>query len=120
MTKHDHGLRTARITALFCAFASALYTLADAEPSPIVVLFFSAAPLLAVIMWLERDAHRTGVGAVHDLGFFLWFAWPVVIPWYAWKTRGSRGWRLCLGLFTLIGSAYIGAALTYFIRYYGR
>jgi hypothetical protein len=114
------GLRTARITALFCAVASALYTLADAEPSPIVVFFFSAAPLLAVILWLERDAHRTGVGAVHDFGFFLWLAWPFVIPWYSWKTRGLRGWRLCLGLFALIGSAYIAAALVYVIRYYAQ
>jgi hypothetical protein len=114
------GLRAAKITALFCAVASALYTLADAEPSPIVVLFFSAAPLFAVILWLERDAHKTGVGAVHDLGFFLWFAWLVVIPWYSWRTRGSRGWRLCLGLFALIGSAYIAAILVYAIRYYAQ
>ena len=111
------GLRTAKITGLFCALASALYMMADAEPSPIVALFFSAAPLIAVILWLQRDAHRTGVGAVHDLGLFLWFAWLVVIPWYSWQTRGRRAWRLCLGLFALIGSAYIGAALGYVIRY---
>ena len=111
------GLRTAKITSLFCALASALYVMADAEPSPIVVLFFSFAPLFAVILWLERDAHRTGVGAVHDLGLLLWFGWPVVIPWYSWKTRGSRGWRLCLGLFGLIGSAYIGAAVGFLTRY---
>ena len=110
-------LRTAKITGLFCALASALYVMVDAEPSPIVILFFSFAPLFGVILWLERDAHRTGVGAVHDLGLLLWFYWLVVIPWYSWKTRGSCGWRLCLGLFALIGSAYIGAALGYVIRY---
>ena len=114
------GLRTAKVTSLFCAVASALYVAADAEPSQIVVLFFSAAPLFAVILWLERDAHRTGVGAVHDLGFLLWFGWPVVIPWYSWKTRGPRGWRLCLGLFALIGSAYIAAGLVSAIRYYAQ
>jgi len=80
----------------------------------------SCQSLFAVILWLERDAHRTGVGAVLDLGFFLWFAWLVVIPWYSWKTRGSRGWQLSLGLFTLIGSAYIAAALVSVIRYYGQ
>jgi len=72
---------------------------------------------MACVLWLERDAHRTGVGAMHDFGFFLWFAWVVVIPWYSLKTRGPRGWRLCLGLFALIGSAYIGAAVAYLIRY---
>ena len=117
LTRETDRLRTAKITALFCALSSALYTIADAEPSPIVALFFSVAPLIAVIMWLQRDAQRTGVGAVHDLGLFLWFAWLVVIPWYLWRTRGSRGWRLCLAIFALIGSAYIGAALAYVVRY---
>jgi hypothetical protein len=112
------GLRAAKITGLFCALAAALYAISDAEPSPVVLLFFSAAPLFAVILWLERDAHRTGVGAVHDLGFLLWFGWLVVIPWYSWKTRGPRGWRLCLGLFGLIGSAYIAATLVHLIRHY--
>lgn len=113
----DRGLRTAKITGLFCALAAALYATTDAIPSPIVLLFFSAAPLIAVILWLDRDAHRTGVGAVHDLGFLLWIGWLVVIPWYAWKTRGSRWWRLCLGLFALIGSAVIGAAAVYVVRF---
>ena len=116
-TPGDSGLRTAQITALFCALAAALYSSTDAVPSPIVFLFCSAAPLIAVILWLERDAHRTGVGAVHDLGFFLWCGWFVVIPWYSWKTRGDRWWRLCLGLFVMIGSAFIGAGLVYVIRF---
>jgi len=114
------GLRTAKITALFCALAAALYTAVDAEPSPIALLFFSTAPLISVILWLERDAHRTGVGAVHDLGLLLWFGWLVVIPWYSWKTRGLAGWRLCVGLFALIGSAYVGSYLAFVLRYCAR
>ena len=103
----DVSLRTAKLTALFCALAAALYAVVQVEPSPVVALFFSAGPLIAVILWLQRDAHHTGVGEVFDLGFFLWFAWPVVIPWYAWKTRGRSGVQLTLGLFVLIGSAYL-------------
>lgn len=53
--------------------------MADAEPSPIVVLFFSFAPLFAVILWLQGDAHRTGVGAVYDL----------IIRYYAWYVRSG-------------------------------
>jgi hypothetical protein len=60
------------------------------------------APLIAVILWLQKDAQRTGVGAVQDWGMFVWFAWPVVIPWYAFKSRGRGGWRLLLGLIALI------------------
>jgi hypothetical protein len=88
------GLRTAKLTALFCAVAAALYAVAQVEPAPVVALFLTSGPLIAVIVWLQRDAARTRIAAVHDLGFFLWFSWPVVIPWYAWKTRGPSGWRL--------------------------
>ena len=62
---------------------------------------------MAVILWLQQDARRTGVGSVHDLGYFLLLAWPIVIPWYAFKTRGRSGWRLAIGLFGLIGAAYV-------------
>ena len=115
------SLRTAKITALFCAVVGALYAFAQVEPPPQVALFLLAGPAIAVIPWLQRDAARTG--SVHDLGFLLWLSWPVVIPWYVWKTRGWPGWKLGLGLFAVIGSAYVGwffgALLSYALQYGG-
>jgi hypothetical protein len=70
-----------------------------------------------VILWLQKDARRTGVPAVLDWGMYLWFAWPVVIPWYAWKTRGRAGWRLALGLVVLIESAAVVSWLIYGVQY---
>ena len=103
----EHSLRGAKLTALFCVVAAALYAVAEAEPSPIVGLFFAVAPLITVILWLQRDARTTGVATVHDLGFLMWISWPVLIPWYAWRTRGVAGWRLTLGLFGMIFSAHV-------------
>src|SRR5688500_19587599 len=100
----EHSLRLAYTAALFSSLAAALYALAEVEPLPAVDLFLSAGPLIAVIFWLQGDARRTGVGAVHDLGYFLLLAWPVVIPWYAWKTRLWSAWRLIFELFLLIVS----------------
>ena len=76
----DVTLRTAVRAAGFCSGASAIYAIAGAEASPVVELFLSAAPLIAVILWLQKDASRTGVGELQDWGFFLWLAWPVLIP----------------------------------------
>jgi hypothetical protein len=75
--------------------------------SPVIALFLSSGPLFAVIIWLQKDARRTGVGTVQDWGYFLLLAWPAVIPWYAFKTRGRSGWRLTAGLFGLIRASYI-------------
>jgi hypothetical protein len=88
------------------------------QPSPAVELLFSAGPLLAVVLWLQKDAQRTRAPAVLDWGYFLLLGWPVVIPWYAFKTRGHGGWRLTAGLFALIGSAYIAGALTGLIMWW--
>jgi hypothetical protein len=103
----DITLRVAQLAALFSSLAAAAYAATQSEPSPIVALFLSSGPLLAVVLWLQKDSRRTGVGAVQDWGYFLLLAWPIVIPWYAFKTRGRSGWRLAAGLFGLVFSSYI-------------
>src|SRR6267142_1998679 len=95
---NDHTLTVAKLAALFASLVAAAYATAQIEPSPVVALFLSFGPLFAVVLWLQKDARQTGVGSVQDLGFFLLLAWPVVIPWYAFNTRGRSGWRLTAGL----------------------
>ena len=113
----DVTLNVAKLAALFSSLSAALYAATQVEPSPIVGLFLSSGPLLAVILWLQKDAGRTGVGGVLDLGYFLLLAWPVIIPWYAFKTRGRAGWLLLLGLLGLILSAPLTTVLVPWLIY---
>ena len=116
----DVTFRVAKLTALFCSFIALIYATAQIEPAPLVALFMSGAPILAVILWLQKDAHQTGVGAVQDWGYFLLLAWPVVIPWYAFKTRGLSGWRLAAGLLGLIASPYfMWTVVAYVVWFFG-
>jgi hypothetical protein len=103
----DITLRVAKLAAAFCSLVAAAYAATQAEPSPAVALFLSGGPLFAVVLWLQKDARRTRVGVVQDWGYFLLLAWPVVIPWYAFKTRGRSGWRLTAGLFGLVMAPYV-------------
>jgi hypothetical protein len=104
-------LTVAMLASAFGSLVAAAYAVAGTDPSPIVALFLSVGPLWAIILWLQHDAARTGVGSVLDLGWFLLLAWPFIIPWYAFKTRGRAGWRLMLGLFALILAPYATAWL---------
>jgi hypothetical protein len=114
----DPMLRMAVVTAALCSVAACAYSLGELQPSLTVSYFLSLAPLFAVILWVQKDARRSGVAAVHDLGFFLWLAWPVLIPWYAFKTRGRRdGWKLLMRLMAIILAAYITAFLVYGLKY---
>jgi hypothetical protein len=114
----DTTMKVAKLAALFCSLAAAIYAGVQTEPSPVVALFLSGGPLLAVILWLQKDARRTGVGAVQDWGYFLLLAWPVVIPWYAFATRGWLGWRLTAGLFGLVGASYISWMVVAYVMWY--
>ena len=113
----DTTLRVAIYTSVVCSVAAAIYTLADLEPSPVIALAFMFAPLITVILWLQKDAQRTGIGGLLDWGLFIWFFWPVVVPWYVFKSRGRTGWRLLLGLFTMICSVYLAPFVAVWIAY---
>lgn len=113
-------LRVAMLASLFGSLAAAAYVLTDSELSPGIDLFLSFGPLLMVILWLQQDAGRTGVGTVHDWGYFLLLGWPVVIPWYAFRTRGRDGWRLAVLLFALILSPYITGTVLSYALWFGR
>jgi hypothetical protein len=113
----DVTLRIACLTATFCSAVLSLYVAVAMEPAPAVVLFVSCAPLVAVCLWLHKDARRAGVGPIQDLGFFLWLFWPVLIPWYAFKTRGRSGWRLAAGLLGLVWAPLIAASVLSWLLY---
>jgi len=114
----DVTLRVAKLAALVSSLTAAIYAGVQTEPSPGVALFLSVGPLFAVILWLQKDASRTGVGAVHDWGYFLLLAWPVVIPWYAFRTRGWPGWRLAAGLFGLVFASHATWAIVAYVKWY--
>jgi hypothetical protein len=116
-TVADTPLQTAVLTAFFSSSVTALYVLAEVEPAPVVQLFILWSPTLAVILWLQKDAARTKVGNVLDLGYFLCLALPVVLPWYAVKTRGRAGWRLLVGLLGLMFAPHVTGVVVAWAAY---
>jgi hypothetical protein len=95
------GLPTASLKTLFitvgvCSLFVILYGIAGIEPRPFVRVVVGVAPLIAAINWLGADARARRVELVHDMGLFLWVAWPAVLPWYAIRTRGRHGLPLAL------------------------
>ena len=88
-------------------FAYGAYLGAQLQFPEGVTFIFAIGILWAVGWWLRTDSRRRGVLSVYDLGFFLYLAWPVVMPYYLLKTRGAKGLLVILGFVV----AYIGAAL---------
>ena len=89
------------ITATICTFFAVAYGLSGAELAPFVFLVASYATPVSAVLWLQRDARIQGITTVYDWGLFAFVAWPVMIPWYAIKTRGL-GAGLPLAAFLLL------------------
>jgi hypothetical protein len=107
----DTTLRVAIANAAFCFLTTTVYMLARIAPSPMLSSFLVISPLILGILWLQKDARRTHLGDVQDWGFFVWIAWPILVPWYAFKSRGSGGWRFLIAVIVLLFPAYIAAML---------
>ena len=88
-------------------FAYGIYLGAALEFPEAVTLLFTIGLLWAVGWWLRTDSRRRGVLSVYDLGFFLYLAWPIVMPYYLIKTRGAKGLLVMVGFI----AAYVGAAI---------
>jgi hypothetical protein len=89
------------ITATVCAFFAGAYAALGTDPPPLVSLVAYYATPVSVVLWLQRDARFHGVTTVHDWGMLAFITWPVMIPWYAIKTRGL-GVGLPLAAFLLL------------------
>jgi hypothetical protein len=83
-----------------------------AEPlPPLASLLVILGPLVAILYWLRQDARSRQISLVHDWGLFAYLAWPILIPWYVYRTRGPRGWPLTLWLFLGILAPLLLAAV---------
>jgi hypothetical protein len=66
----DVELMVAKLSAVVSAAGTSLYLVLGVEPSAGAGYLLSLVPVLTVVMWLERDAQRTRVGAVMIWGCF--------------------------------------------------
>jgi hypothetical protein len=63
--------------------------------------------LCLLCYWLDLDSRERRIMRVWDMGFFMSFAWPLIVPYYVFKTRGIKRTLLALLLLVVVSvSAY--------------
>src|SRR5919112_4206686 len=85
-------------------FTNGIYDASGVEPPPAYHVLYPLGLLWAVGWWLMRDSRKRGVKWVFDMGLFLYLAWPIIMPYYLFKTRGVKGF---LTIFIFV-AAYLG------------
>ncbi len=89
-------------TFVFAAqFLTGIYSALAVEMPTLFVVLYPVASTWLVWWWLDEDSKLSGESWPIDLGLFLFFAWPVIVPYYLVKTRGIGGLK---GVVAFIGT----------------
>jgi hypothetical protein len=106
-------------TALLGAFflianvGNALYAASGRAPSGAFLILDYVGFGFAVAYWIHADSRRFGVREGLDQGWFTYAAWPVVLPYHLFKTRGVRGAFTLAGLIALFAATYLASLLVF-------
>lgn len=98
---------------LIVQIANSFYLARGVEPSPAFDLLYALGFLWLIGWWLKEDSRRYGVKWVYDMGLFLYLAWPFVIPYYLFKTRGVKALITILSFAGIFMATYMIGALVY-------
>lgn len=101
----------------YCLATSAMHETLDSHGGVPALLALLAAALLSlsIALWVLADARQHHRAVPYDFGTFVFIAWPVLVPFYLFSTRGwpafaTLGWFLLLYL----AAAFFGS-IPYFI-----
>lgn len=82
----------------------ALYGAYGLQPSSAFRALYFAATAWAMAWWFVEDRRARGLAVSIDYGWFALWAWPLVLPYHLFRTRGWRGFAVigkCIALFIL-------------------
>ena len=69
----------------------------------------------AFAWWVLVDCRRQGIPTSIDHGWFIFFAWPVAVPYHLFQTRRARGCLVMAGMFGLFVASYLAALVAFFV-----
>lgn len=88
-------------------FVEGLYWGMWVEMSVYVDLCAALALSLGIVFWLHRDMRLRGYHPAFDSRTFLFVAWPVVGPYYLFRTRGRMAFVPIAGFVALYAAGGI-------------
>ena len=89
------------------------YLSRDAELPATYTFLHPLGQLWIIGWWLEKDSRRHGVAWVFDMGLFLAIAWPFIMPYYLFKTRGVRALLIILAFVAIYLVAFVTGVMFY-------
>ena len=71
---------------------------------------------LFLTWWVYADRGERGFRVPFEFEYFVWLAWPVLIPYYLYRRRHWRGLLFGLGIWVLYFVPYLVSAIVYAVQ----
>ena len=66
---------------------------------------------LVLAWWVRIDRQIRGLSVPFEFDAFVFFAWPLLVPYYLYRTRRARGLLLAAGIYGLLLTPFITAEI---------
>ena len=103
------------VLALLVSIYSVLAVIHGVEASDQSEYIWTFGFSLFIAWWVELDRRSYGYAAPFEFPALVFFVWPIVVPYYLYKTRGRRGllWAAWVMLFFIL--PFLIALMTYVV-----
>ena len=64
-------------------------------------------------LWVRADRRSRMFSVPFEFDAFLFFSWPLLLPWYLYRTRGGRGLLHTAVIYALAILPHIAASIAY-------
>ena len=98
------------LTTIFTvgSWFAAVHSLGESETADLLWRFeFN----LILAWWVHDDRRVRGFRVPYEFDAFVFFAWPIIVPYYLYRTRRGRGLLLVTGIFGLHMMPYVIAQI---------
>src|SRR5882724_4410718 len=103
------------LTAIFAAGLSVLAARGVAASQSTGSLWGFELQLI-LTLWVLADRRNRGFRVPYEFDTFVFFAWPAVVPYYLYRSRGRRGLLLGAGIWALYIAPYVTALIVQIAR----
>jgi len=73
----------------------------DIETSDSIFYLWTFMFSIIIGLWAQKDNNGVKFNKPFEFGVFVYFAWPIILPYYLFKTRGLEGMIIFIGFIAL-------------------